>query len=303
MHNYYKIYGLNIKSELKLSYLEELNENERSNIDIEISYGKIPKKFLDAHKINGDIDLDGEEMCMEIGNLARYHIKNGKYITVEAINKNKHERIEAFLLGRAFSILLYQRRSIVIHGSTIFNNEKLGGSIIISGSSGAGKSTLSTKFIESGYKMLADDISVIELEKGEVNVLPAVGVQKICGDIVDYFRCNKDRLVKITGGRDKYYYDRKEEFINKKQKLKSIIILESDDNVSKVELIELNGLEKLRLTMINIFGITYINRMGICPKYLEDIIYLINSINVYKLIRPTKKITVDEQLKKIKEVV
>lgn len=304
MYKFYEIYGLKIKSELEIGYLDEIDKIEDDKIDAEIIYGNIPDKFIKAYENNENVDLDGEEMCMEIGDLARYHIKNGKRIVVEKIDNNRDEKIEAFLLGRAFSILLYQRRKIVIHGSAIVDNIN-NKCVIISGDSGAGKSTLATKFIESGHGILADDISVIEVNRSteNVRVVPAVGIQKVRENIIYEFNIDKKKLKKLDSSRGKYCIDRRDKFINISKPLDSIVVIEPCSCVNTIEFTELKGSEKLDIIMDSIFNISYIRSVGIDMEYFKDIIYLSKNIKVYRIIRPIDKNTVEDQMERIKEVI
>lgn len=298
---YYRIYGLNVKSEFPINYLDEFDESTIGEIDLEIFIGNIPKKFIEAYENNFDnVKLDGEEMCIEIEGLARYHMKNGTRLTIEIINKDRMEKIESFLLGRAFSILLYQRRTIVIHGSAIVDKDKER-ALIISGESGSGKSTLATEFLENGYKILADDIVALKVnyENEKIKALPAVGIQKICEDIIKKNKNNKWKIKKLDSSREKYCIDRRDVFISKGKRLKSLVILEKDSEINDIKIKRLKGIEKVMELFDNVFYSSYIEAVGIDENYLKDILYLSNNIEIYKIFRPEDKDTSLEQFSEL----
>ncbi|MEG1004532.1 MAG: hypothetical protein RSF37_14125 [Clostridium sp.] len=307
MRNNYKIYGLNIVSDLDLISVKKLDRcHKDKDIDVSICYGKVPKRYLDAYENKININVCKEtlfnEFCVKVNDIGIYYVKNGNEIIVHQLVEGKEEIHSLLILGTALAVILFQRGNIVIHGSAIlpsYNKEK--SSIAIVGKSGAGKSSLSTALIEDGNKFIADDLSVLD---NNINVLPGTSCQKLCVDALVKFGYNKEELRSVNQRCEKkYYYDRSDVFYNDSSKLSHIFVLEESDEVEDVKLVEILGSEKLNTVIDNLFYKKLVDYIGLEKELFDKILHLLNRIKVYKLFRPINQFTVNEQIKKIKEVI
>ena len=114
----------------------------------------------------GDTDLlrwfvVGNEFYVEITEIGQFLISNGCRIEYRLFNTNyEKEQLQAIVAALFYPVLIYQNSYIPMHCSAL-HNQLLGYSVLISGHSGAGKSTTSVALIESGWKMMADDVCLI----------------------------------------------------------------------------------------------------------------------------------------------
>lgn len=298
MKYYYKVYGLNIESEIKIQELVILNDEDKANIDVTIYIDKMPESINIAKEQEILEGFRKKEMWFYIKDIATYYIKNGQEIVVEPYRDIDDHYIKTYILGSAFGLLLIQRNIVAIHGGTVVIDDK---AIICTGDTGAGKSTLTSALRLNGAKLLADDVSTIDI-KDEIMVYPAYPQQKLCGDAVRKLGYDTGDFIRIDEGRDKYAIPSKTEFISEPVKLSAIFEVMVGD-LEKVEIRELKGSEKMSTIMKNIYR-GYVNEIaGLDREYFKDFLKITKEINLYRIIRPKDKFTVNEQIKLIEGIV
>ena len=296
MKYYYKVYGLNIESEIKIQELIILNDENKANIDVTIYIDKMPESINTA-KNQGILEgFRKNEMWFYIKDIATYYIKNGQEIIVEPYRDIHDHYIKTYILGSAFGLMLIQRNIVAIHGGSVLIDDK---AIICTGDTGAGKSTLTSAFRLSGAKLIADDVSAIDMTD-EINIYPAYPQQKLCGDAVRKLGYDTEDFIRIDEGRDKYAIPSESEFINKSVNLSVIFEIMVGD-IEEVEIKELRGSEKMNTIMKNIYR-GYVNQIsGLDREYFKKCLKVTKDIKIYRIIRPKDKFTVNEQRQLIKE--
>lgn len=296
MKYYYKVYGLNIESEIKIQELFILNDEDKANIDVTIYIDNMPES-IDTAKNQGILEgFRKNEMWFCIKGIATYYIKNGQEIVVEPYRDINDHYIKTYILGSALGLMLIQRNIVAIHGGSVLIDDK---AIICTGDTGAGKSTLTSAFRLSGAKLVADDVSAIDIGD-EIKVYPAYPQQKLCGDAVRKLGYNTKDFIRIDEGRDKYAIPSKAEFISEAVKLSAIFEI-TVGNVERVQLEEIRGSEKMNTIMKNIYR-GYVNQIvGLDREYFKKCLKITKDIEVYRIIRPKDEFTVNEQIQLIKE--
>lgn len=299
---FYSVYGLTVQSEVELSELIEINKGdirERDNtIDVNIKYGEIPKYIMENINNKNGCYYSFNESWFYIPNVAIYRICNGKDIYIKHIRGGMQE-VKTFLLGGAFICLLYQRKTIAIHGGSILVN---GGGIIVTGKCGAGKSTLTSAFRKSGYKYLADDLSVIGINNhAKLEVKTSYPQQKLCRDAAVKLGYNINKLLRIDEGRDKFAVPAREEFISSPKELKAIFEINADHSVNDIKIEEITGIKKLDFLIENLYESEIAKCYGL-ESYLNILLKLAKNIPYYKLTRPKNLFTVKEQINLITSI-
>lgn len=291
----YRVYGLNIESEIKLEELIKIEENQCNQIDVKIIYGKTNDKIKNQVNSNSWIGTDINDICVYTKDIAIYQIKNGNTIIIEPLKDKDNERIKSFLLGWSFGILLIQRKTIALHGSAISKGDK---AIIISGKSKAGKSTLASAFNNKGYKFLSDDVVALDILKDNVLVHPAYPQKKVCKDVMKVLGYDEKnyKINKPNTERIRYKVPVTEKFEPNPCKLKAIFEIVSKEKYEKVSIEKIEGNKKIDYMLNNIYFFGVESSIGTRPEYFKKAIQLINSIPVYKIKRPADKITIEEQM-------
>ncbi len=284
---YYRVYGLNVESEIKIDELEVIDDD--SAIDLKITMGnrlKEVKKFKREKK-------DKQNLLITAKNVAHYYISNGKHILIEAQENACDEDIIAFLLGWAIGRILIQKNILALHAATVVVDGK---GIILAGKSGSGKSTLTNRFTAEGHKFSSDEISSISFKENKPYVNPAYCLQKVTDLGLERSRYDKDRFFPIRS--DRYAIQPKEDYVNNVVPLSVVVDINVGDNEELV-FEKLKGSEKIEVFLKNIYGINTARRHGLDSEYFMDAMKIAKQIPVFRIVRPVDKDTVDEQMKLI----
>lgn len=281
---YYRVYGLNIESDIKMNELETIDSD--SDIDLKIIMGQ----RVEEVKKNRDFKKDKLNLMVTAKRVAHYYITNGNQILIEAQEDANDEDIIAYLLGWAVGRILIQRNIIAFHAATVVVDGK---GIILAGKSGVGKSTLTNRFTADGYKFSSDEISSIKFENGKPHVNPAYCLQKVTELGLERSRYDKDRFFSIRS--ERYAIKPKEDYINNVVELSALVDITIGDNESLI-FDEVEGSEKMEIILKNVYGINTARRYGLDKIFFMNALKIAKEVPVFKIIRPKDKDTVDEQM-------
>ncbi|WP_194191081.1 hypothetical protein [Clostridium chrysemydis] len=287
MEFFYKLYGLNIKSEIKIKQLIEINRCDY--YDVVIKRGHV---FGDDLAKPVWIIINKEEARFINNNAGRFRVSKGEEIVIDEFDNINKVNLNAIILGTCFGILLKQRGTIAIHGGGINLDGK---GVIISGECGAGKSTLLNRFREMGYKFLSDDVCVAE----NGSIKPSFPQQKLCKDAMKKFSYDIENYEKIDEEREKYALQFREDFYFNEIKFDTLIELELSDK-KEVAIYEVKGLEKLHVLIRNIYRVRLFTEEMFNSNYFKECLKIAEKIKVYRLRRPKGIFTVNKQIELIK---
>lgn len=296
MTYFYKVYGLNIESEILVPELSELDKSERNNIDVSISYGEMPADIKELISLGRVANYQSQRMWFHIKDVASYCIENGSKITIELCEITDPQIVKVYILGSVLGMILLQRNIVAIHGGAIVIDGK---GCIFTGDKGAGKSTLTTALRQKGYDFVSDDVGAIQT--GDTNMIhPGFGYQKLCEDAMVKLGYNPGDFVPFRSDMNmKYIVPALDSFVDREVPFEALFELEVGD-VNEVEIVEVKGNEKLQKLMKNIFRVEIIPYMGgMSPVYLKKCIEIAKGIKCYKIVRPKDMFTVDEQIRLI----
>lgn len=280
---YYKIYGLIIKSDIKL-YNSNLISLSSTTPDIEIVSKSINTNIDSSFISRSNFYFSQNNIIFIIENVGRYQITNGNKITIEYLPNTDLEEIRKYILGSALGLLLFQRNIIALHGSSIVINNN---AIIISGNIGAGKTSTTLSLVNKGYSFLTDDVaSVIKDINGTYNVHHCIPYQKLCLNTIESLGYDKNKLIQIDKIKNKYYSPEIINFTKEPKKLKSLFYLTTSNNLTTVSCSEVFGVEKFKLILSNIFRKELIPNELIKGNYIKEVLNLSKNISVYKITRP-----------------
>lgn len=289
---YYKVYGLNIESDIEIPELLAINEDNNHHIDVRIKIGNIQKEVLNSIPSYSWFNYRDNSMVFTVENVGSFYICNGDEIIVQPLKTSDNQSIKTYILGTSFGMILAQRNKVAIHGGAIVVGEK---AIILTGRSGAGKSTLTNAFRHYEYPFMADDVSSTLELKGEIFIEPAYPQQKICRDAMEKMKYNIENFKLIDEGREKYVIPAHKSFVSEKRKLDAIFEIEPYDG-EKVTVQELLGQDKMKTILRNIYRIEVMKIHGIPQNYFRKIFNIAKNISVYRINRPRNEFSVHEQM-------
>lgn len=297
MINNYKVYGLNIRSEIEINEFNKLDEILEENI-INIRYDKMSKEIKDKISQGSKMQLFQNRIWFHIDNIATYCISDGNEIKVEVCENADMHLMKVYIMCSCLGFIMLQRNMVAIHGGVIEMDKK---AVIFTGDRGAGKSTLTTALREKGYKFISDDVASTRIEKVPY-VMPGFPYQKLCESAMDNFEYDKEKYTSFMSDKEvKYIVPAKDEFIYEPKQLSAIVKLTVGD-VEEVTIEELRGSEKLNNIIENIYRGEYIKYLGgMNPRYFKQCIDIAKNIRFFKITRPLDKFTVNDQIKLIEE--
>ena len=300
MSYFYRVYGLNVKSEILVPELTILKDDRRNNIDVNICYksmdADIKMMMFQGEKSN----YEKQKMWFHIPNLATYCISNGNEVNIELCENADMQLVKVYILGSVMGLVLLQRNMVAIHGGSIVINNK---GYIFTGDKGAGKSTITTALRQKGYKFVSDDVASIKDSKIS-EIYPGFGYQKLCHDTMLKLGYNPDEFKPFRSDMSiKYIVPALDSFVDENVECSAIFeLIESD--VDKVEIKEVFGKEKLDRVIKNIFRIEMLMYAGgMPPEYFAKCLSFVKNIKYYKMLRPKGKFTVNEQINIIEDII
>ncbi|MBN2668429.1 MAG: hypothetical protein JXR60_04290 [Bacteroidales bacterium] len=246
MQNYYKVYGLIIRSELPLQGISCPDEGV---FDVDVVLNSVPKTLANIGYKGINFESNDHQFLLKVENVGNYLIENASTIIIDVCKDAKNREIELFLLGSAMAALLLQKEIVPFHASAF---EYKGEAVLISGISGAGKTTLLQHFVELGYKMLSDDVSALFVKEGKVNVHPSYPSSKIWEDVVEEYGIDISNEDSVRPGISKFRLQQIDHFYNYAIPVKKIIVL-SSKNSNHFSNSELQGFDKLKALQSQIY--------------------------------------------------
>ena len=299
MRYLYRVYGLNIESEIKMPELSKLDKD--SNIDAKINYGTVSDEIKDFIKMGYMANYQKQDMWFNIPDLAIYHITNGNQVIIEPYENADNQLIKVYILGSVLGMVLLQNNMVAIHGGGIVINDK---GYVFTGDKGAGKSTITTALRQRGYKFVADD--VCSIKQGEINKIhPGFGYQKLCDDTMVKLGYNPDDYEPFRSDFNiKYIVPALDAFVNYEVPFKGVFELTVSDEIENVEIEEITGIEKIQRLIKNIFRIEMLQYSGgIHSTYFKKCADIAKDIKYYKITRPKDVFSVNEQIKVIEDTI
>lgn len=289
----YDIYGLIIASEIKLYQLKQ-TENEKQE-DVQIRYETVEEKIaqdiqkgIPSQMLPGKVWFHNDVGC--------FIIKDGKEILVDACETATEEDVASFLLGYGISFLFMQREVPALHCSALEMHEQ---AIVIAGNSGAGKSTIALALLKKGYKYLADDIAMIDIQK-DFLINPGFPQQKVCRNVAESMQ--EKALFYINEKKDKFAYNNIEDFCTTPRKLTTMFVLEVCDR-EELSIQRLTGLDKWNQVINHLFLREAYEAFGLPGSERTRCLQIAGNIEMYAIYRPRNQDTVDAICDKIVEIV
>ncbi len=283
----YRAFGLIIESDIDCPEL--IPSSEIPNVIIAI--GKVPNVLKNPLFSGVRFQTNGQEFLLAVDKIAKYYVTNGNSIIIEPFTKADPASIRLFLLGSAIGALIHQRRLVPFHGSAIKINDK---AIILSGLSGAGKSTLAAAFKQKGYKILADDISVISFTSNEIPyVNPGFPQMKLWSDSIQKLGEDPKNYSKIREELNKYRLPIDTGFCNESLPLQNIFIINSS-NLGELKIEQIRGIEKFSMLKTHTYRFNFVTGKEMQSTHFKSFEKISKTIEIYRLTRPSGKFPFDE---------
>lgn len=267
--------GVRIRSHARLPWEEVAMEGEA---EITVTEG--------ALRVGPDVDTDAVfddgAMTLIIPGVGRFLASRGERIVIDADPTAKETDVLLYLCGSVFGAIWLQRGLLPLHGSTVSCDS---GSVMFMGPSGAGKSTLAAHFARAGWRLVADDVSVIRAVEGGLGVWPGSGRVKLATDSVESIDEDAGSLPGVGGTRGKYHVPlRPSSEAVGDARLRRIYLLSGWGEAMESRPVE--GLDAIDIIGGHTYRHEFIGPLGLRPTWLAEVVRVARTVPVRHLMRP-----------------
>lgn len=245
---YYKLYDKRVVSDYALPQLVTLSDEEKKlEPEVRIRQGIFPEELKKEQSCWSEIT---RPVALLSNNTCYLYVTADEIVYEPRKDSTTPQYLGSYLLGWGVAMLFWERKELSIHCSCVANKD---GAVIISGRSGAGKSTVTAFFLDNGYRLMADDVSVCRFCDDGVYATPAFPAQKFCRDVAVSRNLNLDELIYIDEDKDKFLVPYKGEFLTEPVKVRQMIFLSSTEGIEKPTVAPASGLQKFFMCRESLF--------------------------------------------------
>jgi hypothetical protein len=239
--------GWQVASALPLPDLLPWQGAAKATPDITIDLGPVPHSLPDPIYTGAilQIDRDGSSKSAVPGVATFLVDPDGSRITIDTDLPPGSPAIRTFLLGIIFAIVCQRRQVIPLHASCIRLPMPTGDvAIAFTAPSGTGKSTLASAFMQLGYEVLADDITVLAPQaNGSVLALPTFPRIKLWRDAMDRFEYPTGQFERVREEMEKFSVPLQSGFTRTPLRLAALYHLTRVNDERYAEVRRLQGLD------------------------------------------------------------
>lgn len=157
-YHYYEAYGLCVASEI---LLPEFLLTSRREAEVTIRRGSIDLAKYEFGPDEWMHCTSERQTCFYWREVGSFLINEGREVIVDQLPASDDSLVRLSLTGIALSMLLHQRRLLVLHASAVVMN---GNVVAFMGNKGQGKTTLAAALCARGHALVADDMLAVSFE-------------------------------------------------------------------------------------------------------------------------------------------
>ncbi len=203
----YLLGGITLFSEIVLPELPLIQHESATPHPVTIRLGDVPDHLPGAVEIDPDCFATASQYFLHIHGIARYLVTNGQEIVVSPDNGALLLDVRAYLLGTIFTVLCQQRGLLPLHASAVSShpvNGRLGAAAFLA-RSGQGKSSLAAHLAQRGFRVLADDVCLVDpTTADQAMVIPTAPWLKLWRDSLQHLGEQAEGLQRVFSEDDKY---------------------------------------------------------------------------------------------------
>jgi hypothetical protein len=200
MHNVYYFGPFRFESELEIPELRDSRGSAERLVQIQL--GAVQPVLEGAISADSFVQVAPREYLLNIPEVARYHVCNGRSIRVEIVPGAPAANVSLYLLGSVFGALCHQNGLLPLHASAIASGEAVTAFL---GDSGAGKSTLAACLRGRGHTIVADDICLLDpTDPTNPRVIPVAGWLKLWNQSLEHLGHTAIEEHRVFSTDDKY---------------------------------------------------------------------------------------------------
>ena len=275
----YRAFGLKIQSDFEIAEMQQASFDRQ---DVTVILAETPRAIENPVREGVRFQLTDNEFLLNVDNVARYYVADGNSIRVEKRNGSTFQEVRLFLLGVVFSALLHQKGMVPFHASALLDEQ--GKSFLLCGRSGVGKSTLTAYFLNKGFGLLSDDVSVVGSGEGKIWVYPSFPFIKLWKDVMEHVDFSADEGTRLRDPLEKYGYRMEESFHSQPAPIERVFVLHVH-NKENYQTEELRGIDKFNALKNQTFRFQFVTDRN-RPGHFTLLNEMAQAISVHRVTRP-----------------
>jgi hypothetical protein len=198
----YLIGGITLISEIALPELPRIQQENPTPHPVQVRLGAVADHLPGAIELDPDRFATPAQYLLNIRGVARYLVTDGCEIVVDPDDAAHALDVRGYLLGSIFVVLCQQRGLLPLHASAIAGKS---GVVAFLANSGQGKSTIAAHLARRGYRVLADDVCLIDATQPDsAMVIPTAPWLKLWRSSLENLGRKADGLDRVFTDDDKY---------------------------------------------------------------------------------------------------
>lgn len=279
MKAYYEIFGLTLSSDWVLPRLKAV-VGPRS-VDVQIRKAAInPAGIPNATVAIPSLQLAPDTAWLSVDRVGRFLMTSGDRIEVDPDTDADMQSVFLYVLGSCLGAIMHQRKQLILHANAI---DVDGQALVFAGPSGIGKSTIAACFYKKGYRVLADDLTVVDDNN---KVLPSYPQIKLWSDSIahqDLWATPGIQRIRLHV--DKFEVPINDLFQTEPVRASTIYLLDQRDT-KDVLVEEVFGLEKIGALRKQVYRSRYAQGMGLMNVVSMHCVRLAQVARVVRITRP-----------------
>lgn len=274
----HRAFGLTFASELAVDALPV--EAGAGPADVVIRRGRVPQY---GHEPGDGYGLIEGGVLLTVSGVARFLIRGGREIIVDAAPGASDRNVRLYLLGSALGAILHQRGLLPLHANAV---EVDGGAVAVLGPSGAGKSTLAAWFHDQGLRVLCDDVCVVAgIDDGCPTVQPGLARLRLKPDALGRSGRAPADFEPSFDDHDKYDVPITRDGEAGAAPLRAIYLVASAQDAGEFRISALKGVDALGALVANTYRGGLIGMLGQQQRHLAQCLRLVGSRPVFAVRR------------------
>lgn len=278
----YSCFDFRLESELPLEELALAGAgNQRPMVTLHL--GSVGERLPGAGTSLDGLQVAGPVALLTLPGIGRFLMNEGREIVVDPHPGVTDRNLRLFLLGSVLGILCHQRGLLPLHANAIVAGS---GAVAFAGPSGAGKSTLAAEFQRRGFRLLADDVCMVDIDEGGGAVAwPGIPRLKLWADAASRFGHECAELDQVAENTAKYHVPISRIADVRPVPFRRLYLISRADENDPPGIVRLLGQDAMAAVMAHTYRGFCLEPMGLHARHFRQCAAMLSSVRVYAVTR------------------
>jgi hypothetical protein len=278
----YSCFNFRLASDVQLGELAPATLDD-SRPQVILRLGRVAPRLPGASASFGGLQVAGPAALLTLPGIGRFLLDEGREIVVDPHPRVSDRNLRLFLLGSVLGVLCHQRGLLPLHANAIVAGP---GAVAFAGPSGAGKSTLAAEFQRRGFRLLADDVCMVDFdENGAALAWPGIPRLKLWADAANRFGLDCAELDQVVEDSAKYHVPTASIGDPRAVPFRRLYLISRADADSPRGIVRLRGKDAMAAVMANTYRGFCLEAMGLHARHFRQCAAMLSSVRVYAATR------------------